>query len=167
MTVYFAEELKKYVDDPEAMQAVAKLISQVKEDVANDEFRINNMISPAVEKPVIVNLIYIPYEEINDFAKNAYLRGDVGQFSYVESELTDEIRESYIERAYQEDKIDFFCILADDLPQEKRDEYGWKCYEEDKVGFFCMLTLSEETRQEIRKKAKQDNKIDFYYILED
>lgn len=167
MTVFFAEELKEYVDDPDALQAVAKLISQVKEAAADGTFRIIDMMPPAVEKPVIVDMIYIPYEEVNDFAQNAYRTDDVGQFSYVTDALTDEVREEYAERSYQDDKLSFFCILIDRLPQDRIDDYGRRCYEENKIDFFCMLPLSEEARQEIKERAKQDDKLDFYYMVEE
>ena len=81
--------------------------------------------------------------------------------------MTDEVREEFAERSYQDDKLSFFCILIDRLPQDKIDDYGRRCYEENKIGFFCMLPLSEEARQEIKERAKQDDKLDFYYMVEE
>lgn len=166
VTVYFREELGDYMTDEDMLVTVAKAIDSAERKVEEES---GSFELPTVKAAYVVNLLYVPREEIDDFAKAAWENNDVGQFCYIVDELTDEVKKGYCEKAYNENRTDFFAVTYDTLSQEEIDNFGRRCYEEDNVDYFAILCdeLSGKAKSELREKAEQEGKEVYYFLLDD
>lgn len=184
--VYFRPEIRQYAADKAAAEVIARLA---------DEIRADKSFSLNVDSLYIVNIIYLPPDEIEAYARKAYENDEIAEFSCVSAELTNEVIEDYCEKAYNEDRIAFFSLLIEEMSEDMRRDYCKRAYEEDRIDFFSVLAdglrqdeidgmadeffrngdidylsitvsgLSEEKRRELMEKARREEENDVIYSI--
>ena len=125
MTVGFAREAEVWLEDAEAMEAVTKLLEETKR-TARSRFGLE------MEHPFIVGIIYLPLEDVKDFARQAYESDNIAHFSAVVELLSEEDKKGYCERSYEEDDIASFSIAISEAEVDYVEEFMEKCYEDDR-----------------------------------
>ncbi len=160
MTVGFAREAEVWLEDAEAMEAVTKLLEETKR-TARSRFGLE------MEHPFIVGIIYLPLEDVKDFARQAYESDNIAHFSAVVELLSEEDKKGYCERSYEEDDIASFSIAISEAEVDYVEEFMEKCYEDDRVAFFSIAAgeLPEAAKKALMRRALQDERTDYYYIL--
>ncbi len=160
MTVGFAREAEVWLEDAEAMEAVTKLLEETKR-TARSRFGLE------MEHPFIVGIIYLPFEDVKDFARQAYESDNIAHFSAVVELLSEEDKKGYCERSYEEDDIAFFSIAISEVEVDYVEEFMEKCYEDDRVDFFSIAAgeLPEAAKKALMRRALQEERTDYYYIL--
>lgn len=162
MTVYFSKEAEKWMEDAAAMEAVRRLTGELKSE-ARGAYGIR------LEAPYVSNIVYLPADEIEDFAKKAFENGELADFSAVLNMLPEEAKEEYCERSYAEEDIGFFSVIISEMNDGYIRTFAERCYEKDDIDYFAVLSddLTEKDRKEWMEKALQDGKDAYYYILKD
>lgn len=162
MTVYFSKEAEKWLEDAAAMEAVSRLTSELKPE-ARGKYGIK------LELPYVSRIVYLPSDEIADFAKRAFENDELADFAAVIGMLPEEAKAEYCERSFAEDDIDFFSIIISEMNAGYIREFVEKCYERDEIDYFAVAAgeLTEKDRKDLREKALREGDDTYYYILED
>lgn len=165
ITVCFAGKAREFMTDAEAMEAVAEIILDVK--LKAEEGQWDKWNAMEVERPYIVNIIYLPPEEISGYLEKAWQEDDIVPFAYVFDMLSQEEKIDYCGKAYYEDRIDFFSVLIEEIDESVVEDYCEKAYNEDRIDFFSVLIeyMSETDRQRWMKKTLREGNESFYYLL--
>lgn len=158
--VSFAREAEKWMEDGAAMEAVAKLLGETKQ-TAGSRFGLE------MEQPFIVRIIYLPPEEVADFAKRSYENGNIADFSAVVGLLSEEEKETYCERSYVEDDAGFFSVIIAETEADYVTAFVERCYENEDITYFSIAVseLSETARKNLMRRALKEEKESFYYML--
>lgn len=161
MSVYFAKEAEAWMNDAEAMKAVSRLVSELKPD-ARGEYGIE------LELPYVSRIIYLPFDEIEDFAGRAFENDEIMDFAAVVEMLPEERKEEYCERSYEEDDIAFFSIIISETNADYIRAFVERCYARDEIDYFSIASddLSENDREDLMEKALREGNDTYYYILE-
>ena len=162
MTVFFAEEAEKWMEDAAAMEAVSRLTSELKPE-ARQKYGIK------LELPYVSRIVYLPADEIEDFAKRAFENDELANFAAVVKMLPEKVREGYCERSYVEDDMGFFSIIISELDADYIRAFAERCYEKEELDYFSIAAddLTEKDRKELMEKALREDNDTYYYILKD
>lgn len=160
MSVCFAEEAEKWLEDAAAMEAVAKLLGETKQ-TAGSRFGLE------MKQPFVVRIIYLPPEEAADFAMQAYENDNIVDFSVVTALLSEKEKEAYCERSYVEDDAAFFSVIISEMEADYVTAFVERCYENDDITYFSIAIeeLPEGAKKNLMRRALKENKEDFYYML--
>lgn len=160
MSVCFAEEAEKWLEDAAAMEAVAKLLGETKQ-TAGSRFGLE------MKQPFVVRIIYLPPEEAADFAMQAYENDNIVDFSAVTALLSEKEKEAYCERSYVEDDAAFFSVIISEMEADYVMAFVEKCYENDDITYFSIAIeeLPEGAKKNLMRRALKENKENFYYML--
>ncbi len=160
MSVCFSHEAEEWLEDAGAMAAITNLLGEIKK-TARSRFGLE------LERPYIVRIIYLPPEEIGDFAREAFEEERIADFSAVVELLPEEEKRAYCEKSYTEDKIGLFSIIISEMGTDYVADFLERCYENDDIDFFSIAAgeLSDAERRALMKRAKEDKRDDFYYML--
>lgn len=187
MKVYFSDSSKNYMADKKALDAVAGLLSYLK----------NINTYPAIETPFITRIIYAGDKDISALREEFYQDGDISGFSALFSLLNETERKEwyqkiydadnaaffsvvieymesdlitlYADKAEKDDNISFFSMLSDYMQLDDLKRYAEKFYNDDNISGFAVLLnyMTGEEMQEWLKKARTDKKKDFVTLLSD
>ena len=160
MTVGFASEAEAWLEDVEAMEAVTKLLWETKQ-TARSRFGLE------MERPFIVRILYLPPENVRDFAKQAYESDNIADFSAVVELLSEEEKESYCERSYEEDDVAFFSIIISETEVDYMTAFLEKCYENNDMTYFSIAAadVPVTAKKALMRRALQEERTDYYYLL--
>ena len=160
MTVYFAKEAEEWMEDAAAMEAAAGLLEEMKQ-TARSRFGME------MERPFIVRMIELPPDEIEEFARRAFESKNIADFSAVLEQLPEEEKKEYCEKSYENDAIDFFSILIAVVDVDYVKDFVEKSYDRNEMDYFVLSAgcLPEAARKALMKRALQENREDFYYML--
>lgn len=160
MTVCFSKEAEEWMMDVEAMEAVAELLGETKQ-TARGQYGLE------FERPYIVRVIYLPPNEIGDFARRAFEEDNIADFSAVAGLLSEEEKEEYCEKSYEKDDAGFFSIIISEMGEDYVADFAERCYEKDDITYFSIAAgdLSGEARKALMERALRENQDNYYYIL--
>lgn len=160
MTVGFASEAEAWLEDVEAMEAVTKLLWETKQ-TARSRFGLE------MERPFIVRILYLPPENVRDFAKQAYESDNIADFSAVVELLSEEEKESYCERSYEEDDVAFFSIIISETEVDYMTAFLEKCYENNDMTYFSIAAadVPVTAKKALMRRSLQEERTDYYYLL--
>lgn len=162
MTVYFSKEAEKWMEDEAAMEAVSRLTSELKPE-ARSKYGIK------LELPYVSRIVYLPSDEIEDFAKRAFERDELADFAAVVEMLPEEAKVEYCERSHEKDDIAFFSIIISEMNADHIREFMERYYESDEIDYFSVAAdnLSKKDRKDLMEKALQEGNEMYYYMLKD
>ncbi len=186
ITAFFSPEIRKYAADKEVTDLIARLA---------DEIRTEEKFSLEMESLYIRAIVYLPPDEIEDYARKAYENDEIWEFSCVSGELPNEAVKDYCEKAYSGERVDFFSLLINVMPVDMKRDFCKRAYAEDRIEIFSILIdelrqdeiaalaetfyrndeiayfsitvsrLSKEKRNELMERARQDENEVIYNIL--
>lgn len=185
MPTLFAKAAAPYIDNQEARQAIAKIISQQQQEERQIKITL----------PYVVQIIPAPPAQHAKLAEEFYQAEDLSPFAalfpqldssaqaaywqriYADKQISlwactveympPELLRQYLAKAEEDDWIACFSIILDYLPQEDFSQLAEKFYKADKIAFFSILidTMTDEQLAEWQKRAVADQKIDFASVL--
>lgn len=160
MTVCFAKEAEKWMEDAAAMEAVTRLLGETKQ-IARSRFGLE------MERPYIVRVINLPPEEIGDFARRAFENEDIADFCIVVELLSEEEKVEYCEKSHEKNAIDFFSVIISEMEADYVKDFVEKSYERNEMDYFSVAAgyLPEPARKALMKRALAEKREDFYYVL--
>lgn len=160
ISVCFSEEAGEWMTDVEAMEAVAELLGETKQ-IARGQYGLE------FERPYLVRIVYLPPDEIGDFARRAFEEEDIADFSAVAGLLSEDEKREYCEKSYEKDDAGFFSIIISEMGEDYVADFAERCYEKDDITYFSIAAgdLSEEARKTLMERALRENQDDYYYIL--
>lgn len=183
ITVYFDNGVQKYCKDKDILEAAGRLVSSIKKKYT------------VIKTPLIMRVTYVKADDIEDYAKKYYKKGDLIGFTALFPELSKEEKSKYLNKMYNSDRIEYFASVAENLDKDLASAYLDKSSKGNKVNFFSVLLsyaeykdiqyyvkksyksgdtarfallsgyMSAKDKKKWAAKAKKDRKTAFYAIL--
>lgn len=161
--VSFADSARAWMEDERFLDVLSTQFSQFRR-------RTGSRVS-GIRRPVISGVEAVGYD-VEGLAAAYYEEDDMGRFSVMISELSEDRQEEYLEKAYQEEDAAVLSIVLwrleeDGLEEEWIDSWLTRAYEDENVGFFCIFSdcLSEKSRQEWYERMKREQESLYAGIL--
>lgn len=162
MSVYFSKEAETWMKDAAAMEAVSRLAGELEADSRGD-------YGIEMKVPFVSQITYLPPEEVENYAKKAFEKGELADFAAVAGMLPEEVKEEYCEKSYAKNDIGFFSVIISETNAEYVRAFAERCYERDETDYFAVAAddLTEKDRKDLMEKALREENETYYYILEE